>query len=74
MYLREKPEPTFYKVKDKKPQKQKNKILFFKIVFSGIIICLLIMLTTIIHFHDTSIAALWYVKRNRFCRYSDFSL
>lgn len=24
MYLREKPEPTFYKVKDKKPQKQKK--------------------------------------------------
>ena len=71
MYLREKPGPTFYKVKDKKTQKQ-NFILQNN--FSGIIICLLIMLTTIIHFHDTSIAALWYVKRNRFCRYSDFSL
>ena len=71
MYLQEKPETTFYKVKDKKPQKQ-NFILQNN--FSGIIICLLIMLTTIIHFHDTSIAALWYVKRNRFCRYSDFSL
>ena len=71
MYLREKPEPTFYKVKDKKLQKQ-NFIL--QNIFLGIIICLLIMLTTIIHFHDTSIAALWYVKRNRFCRYSDFSL
>ena len=71
MYLREKSEPTFYKVKDKKLQKQ-NFILQNN--FSGIIICLLIMLTTIIHFHDTSIAALWYVKRNRFCRYSDFSL
>ena len=33
MYLREKPKPTFYKVKDKIPQKQKNKILFFKIIF-----------------------------------------
>ena len=71
MYLREKSEPTFYKVKDKKLQKQ-NFILQNN--FSGIIICLLIMLTTIIHFHDTSIAALWYAKRNRFCRYSDFSL
>ena len=55
MYLREKSEPTFYKVKDKKTQKQ-NFILQNN--FSGIIICLLIMLTTIILFHDTSIAAL----------------
>ena len=33
MYLREKPEPTFYKVKDKKPQKQKTKFYSSKYFF-----------------------------------------